>query len=157
MVIISAIVTSIDSLIIGFTLKKEKLNYKNFTLIFFFTFLIFLTFQIFFQKYLHFLANNYLRSLIFILLAITSLKEENQNIQNPSQTKLLLILMNNSIDGLLLAITFINQLPLLFTSLIFSGFSTFFLFLGYIHSSKIKERKYLTTILFLLLALINLF
>lgn len=157
MVIISAIVTSIDSLVIGFTLKKEKLNYKNFTLIFFFNFLIFLTFQIFFQKYLHFLANNYLRSLIFILLAITSLKEENQNIQNPSQTKLLLILMNNSIDGLLLAITFINQLPLLFTSLIFSGFSTFFLFLGYIHSSKIKERKHLTTILFLFLALINLF
>ena len=141
MVIISAIVTSIDSLVIGFTLKKEKLNYKNFTLIFFFNFLIFLTFQIFFQKYLHFLANNYLRSLIFILLAITSLKEENQNIQNPSQTKLLLILMNNSIDGLLLAITFINQLPLLFTSLTFSGFSTFFLFLGYIHSSTRKMKN----------------
>ena len=94
MLIISAIVTSIDSLIIGFTLKKEKLNYKNFAFIFLFTYLIFFTFQHFFQNYLPFTPNKHLRSLIFVLLAITSLKEEKQNFQNLSLIKLFLILKN---------------------------------------------------------------
>ncbi len=159
MLLLSTLATSIDSFIIGLSLKltKTPLNRKEFLFSYLYTFLLLILFHSIIYLLNISIIFKYTQFFLFFLLALLSLKKEKEEKRNHGSLKeLLIILFGNSIDGMLVSMTFLNQYSFLFLSFLFSSTSLILLYMGYKLPIKRKKRKYMNSVIFFLLAIFSL-
>jgi len=161
MLFISAIAASMDSFVIGISLKlnKMKLHLLEILEMSLGSFITILFFHILLNTFHIQIHHKFTKFILFILLGILSLKKEKKKIpyQALNQKDIFLIILSNSIDGFLISLTFINQYSYIFLSFIYSFSGIFLLILGNSFSINIKKSDLISTTLFFLLALISLF
>ncbi len=161
MLLLSGIATSMDSFCLGIFLKQNhtKLTFKNTLILWFGLFFLLLFFHILFKITSISLVNPYLKSILFFLLAIYSLKEDaNKSYSKKLSIKdLLLIVLSNSFDSFLVSLTFIPIYSILFVCFVFSFLSILFFHFGFCFPIPLKKENYLTAILFFLLSIIAFF
>lgn len=162
--LLNAFIASIDGFIIGSSLRFShiKLTKSNIIAFFFGNVLIYF-FSLFLYYYFHltFMTKN-ISTILYLLLAFHSLKEEETPEFSKKLTKVnfLLLILTHSLDGTIVSLNFVYNYSLYWITFIFSFFSIFLLLAGYYSSKKIKEIKnshYLSFFLFLLLAILNYF
>ena len=159
MLFLAAILTSIDCFIIGLALKIEqkKLNIGKLLCLVLFLFILYTVFLFLFSKIAWPFPDLKIQFHLFLLLAILACKENNNIYQNISLRKLFLLFFTNSLDGLLVASTFLGQDNPLYLSFIFTSITFLFFIIGFKTPLKLKKKKYTISILFLLLAFLSLF
>lgn len=159
MLFLAAILTSIDCFIIGLALKIEqkKLNISKLLCLVLFLFILYTVFLFLFSKIVWPFPDLKIQFHLFLLLAILACKENNNIYQNISLKKLFLLFFTNSLDGLLVASTFLGQEKPLYLSFIFTSITFLFFIIGFKTPLKLKKKKYTISILFLLLAFLSLF
>lgn len=160
---LNAIVASLDGLIIGIGLRFSniELSKKNIFIIFIENILIY-TFFLFLYKYFHFtFMTKNITTLLYLFLAWNSfhnedsieIKEQKLNFITCS-----FITLTHSLDGTIVSLSFAYNYALLYICCIFSILSVLILLIGYYFAKQFKNCKkgnYLSTILFVILALIN--
>ena len=157
MLFLSAIATSMDSFLIGFSLNEQKLTIKNFILLWL-SYILTLYILLLISSLLKIQIDQpILKSILFFILGILCLKgqKEKQHISIKKRTMIFLSL-SNSLDGWLVALTFVKFYPLLYISLIFSSFSLILLWLGY-KFPKQKKNQWLSPFLYFILAILSFF
>ena len=159
MLFLAAILPSIDCFIIGLALKIEqkKLNIGKLLCLVLFLFILYTVFLFLFSKIALPFPDLKIQFHLFLILAILSCKENNNIYQNISLKKLFLLFFTNSLDGLLVASTFLGQEKPLYLSFIFTSITFLFFIIGFKTPLKLKKKKYTISILFLLLAFLSLF
>ena len=159
MLFLAAILTSIDCFIIGLALKIEqkKLNIGKLLCLVLFLFILYTVFLFLFSKIALPFPDLKIQFHLFLILAILACKENNNIYQNISLKKLFLLFFTNSLDGLLVASTFLWQEKPLYLSFIFTSITFLFFIIGFKTPLKLKKKKYTISILFLLLAFLSLF
>lgn len=159
MLFLAAILTSIDCFIIGLSLKIEqkKLSMDKLLCLLLFLFILYDAFLFLFSKIAWPFHDLKIQFHLFLLLAILAYKENNTICQNISFKKLFLLFFTNSLDGLLVASTFLNQENPLYLSFIFTSITFIFFMIGFKTPLKLKKKKYTISIFFLLLAFLSLF
>lgn len=159
MLFLAAILTSIDCFIIGLSLKIEqkKLSMDKLLCLLLFLFILYAVFLFLFSKITWPFHDLKIQFHLFLLLAILAYKENNTICQNISFKKLFLLFFTNSLDGLLVASTFLGQENPLYLSFIFTSITFLFFIIGFKTPLKLKKKKYTISILFLLLAFLSLF
>lgn len=159
MLFLAAILTSIDCFIIGLSLKIEqkKLSMDKLLCLLLFLFILYDAFLFLFSKITWPFHDLKIQFHLFLLLAILAYKENNTICQNISFKKLFLLFFTNSLDGLLVASTFLGQENPLYLSFIFTSITFLFFIIGFKTPLKLKKKKYTISILFLLLAFLSLF
>lgn len=159
MLFFAAILTSIDCLIIGLSLKIEqkKLSMDKLLCLPLFLFILYDAFLFLFSKITWPFHDLKIQFHLFLLLAILDYKENNNIYQNISLRKLFLLFFTNSLDGLLVASTFLGQKHPSYLSFIFTSITFLFFMMGFKTPLKLKKKKYTISILFLLLAFLSLF
>ena len=131
MLIISAIITSMDSFLIGFSLKKGD-YIPNYLKIWFLSYIILSILLILFSLFRINIYHPFIKFTIFTLLGISCLKKQDETISKDiTEKRLFMLLLANSIDGFIIAATFLEKYSLLVICLLFSSISTLFLYLGY--------------------------
>ena len=131
MLIISAIITSMDSFLIGFSLKKGD-YIPNYLKIWFLSYIILSILLILFSLFRINIYHPFIKFTIFTLLGISCLKKQDETISKDiTEKRLFMLLLANSIDGFIIAATFLKKYSLLVICLLFSSISTLFLYLGY--------------------------
>ena len=131
MLIISAIITSMDSFLIGFSLKKGD-YIPNYLKIWFISYIILSILLILFYLFRINIYHPFIKFTIFTLLGISCLKKQDETISKDiTEKRLFMLLLANSIDGFIIAATFLKKYSLLVICLLFSSISTLFLYLGY--------------------------
>lgn len=156
MIIISAIITSMDSFLIGFSLKKED-YIPNYLKIWFLSYIILSILLILFTFFRINIYHPLIKFTIFTLLGISCLKKQDETISKDiTEKRLFMLLLANSIDGFIIAATFLEKYSLLVICLLFSSISTLFLYLGYKLEYK-KKNTYISALIYLLLAFWSLF
>ena len=156
MLIISAIITSMDSFLIGFSLKKD--NYiPNYLKIWFLSYIILSILLILFYLFRINIYHPFIKFTIFTLLGISCLKKQDETISKDiTEKRLFMLLLANSIDGFIIAATFLKKYSLLVICLLFSSISTLFLYLGYKLEYQ-KKNTYISALIYFLLAFWSLF
>lgn len=156
MLIISAIITSMDSFLIGFSLKKD--NYiPNYLKIWFLSYIILSILLILFSLFRINIYHPFIKFTIFTLLGIFCLKKQDKtNSKDITEKRLFMLLLANSIDGFIIAATFLKKYSLLVICLLFSSISTLFLYLGYKLEYQ-KKNTYISALIYFLLAFWSLF
>ena len=156
MLIISAIITSMDSFLIGFSLKKD--NYiPNYLKIWFISYIILSILLILFYLFRINIYHPFIKFTIFTLLGISCLKKQDETISKDiTEKRLFMLLLANSIDGFIIAATFLKKYSLLVICLLFSSISTLFLYLGYKLEYQ-KKNTYISALIYFLLAFWSLF
>ena len=156
MLIISAIITSMDSFLIGFSLKKD--NYiPNYLKIWFLSYIILSILLILFSLFRINIYHPFIKFTIFTLLGISCLKKQDETISKDiTEKRLFMLLLANSIDGFIIAATFLKKYSLLVICLLFSSISTLFLYLGYKLEYQ-KKNTYISALIYFLLAFWSLF
>ena len=156
MLIISAIITSMDSFLIGFSLKKD--NYiPNYLKIWFLSYIILSILLILFSLFRINIYHPFIKFTIFTLLGISCLKKQDETISKDiTEKRLFMLLLANSIDGFIIAATFLEKYSLLVICLLFSSISTLFLYLGYKLEYK-KKNTFISALIYFLLAFWSLF
>ena len=156
MLIISAIITSMDSFLIGFSLKKD--NYIPIYLkIWFLSYIILSILLILFSLFRINIYHPFIKFTIFTLLGIFCLKKQDKtNSKDITEKRLFMLLLANSIDGFIIAATFLEKYSLLVICLLFSSISTLFLYLGYKLEYQ-KKNTYISALIYFLLAFWSLF
>lgn len=159
MLFLAAILTSIDCFIIGLSLKIEqkRLSMDKLLCLLLFLFILYDAFLFLFSKITWPFHDLKIQFHLFLLLAILAYKENNTICQNISFKKLFLLFFTNSLDGLLVASTFLGQENPLYLSFIFTSITFIFFMIGFKTPLKLKKKKYTISILFLLLAFLSLF
>ena len=156
MLIISAIITSMDSFLIGFSLKKDD-YIPNYLKIWFISYIILSILLILFSLFRINIYHPFIKFTIFTLLGISCLKKQDETISKDiTEKRLFMLLLANSIDGFIIAATFLEKYSLLVIRLLFSSISTLFLYLGYKLEYK-KKNTYISALIYLLLAFWSLF
>ena len=156
MLIVSAIITSMDSFLIGFSLKKD--NYiPNYLKIWFLSYIILSILLILFSLFRINIYHPFIKFTIFTLLGISCLKKQDETISKDiTEKRLFMLLLANSIDGFIIAATFLEKYSLLVICLLFSSISTLFLYLGYKLEYQ-KKNTYISALIYFLLAFWSLF
>ena len=159
MLFFAAILTSIDCFIIGLSLKIEqkKLSMDKLLCLPLFLFILYDAFLFLFSKITWPFHDLKIQFHLFLLLAILAYKENNNIYQNISLRKLFLLFFTNSLDGLLVASTFLGQKHPFYLSFIFTSITFLFFMIGFKTPLKLKKKKYTISIIFLLLAFLSLF
>ncbi len=156
MLIVSAIITSMDSFLIGFSLKKED-YIPNYIKIWILSYIILSSLLILFSLFNINLYHPFIKFIIFTLLGISCLKKQEEKTSKVITEKhLFILLFANSIDGFIISTTFLERYSLLLICLLFSSISTLFLYLGYKLEFK-KKNTYISAIIYFLLAIWSLF
>ena len=156
MLIISAIITSMDSFLIGFSLKKED-YIPNYLKIWFLSYIILSILLILFTFFKINIYHPLIKFTIFTLLGISCLKKQDETISKDiTEKRLFMLLLANSIDGFIIAATFLEKYSLLVICLLFSSISTLFLYLGYKLEYQ-KKNTYISALIYFLLAFWSLF
>ena len=156
MLIISAIITSMDSFLIGFSLKKGD-YIPNYLKIWFISYIILSILLILFSLFRINIYHPFIKFTIFTLLGISCLKKQDETISKDiTEKRLFMLLLANSIDGFIIAATFLKKYSLLVICLLFSSISTLFLYLGYKLEYQ-KKNTYISALIYFLLAFWSLF
>ena len=156
MIIISAIITSMDSFLIGFSLKKDD-YIPNYLKIWFISYIILSILLILFSLFRINIYHPFIKFTIFTLLGISCLKKQDETISKDiTEKRLFMLLLANSIDGFIIAATFLKKYSLLVICLLFSSISTLFLYLGYKLEYK-KKNTFISALIYFLLAFWSLF
>ncbi len=156
MLIISAIITSMDSFLIGFSLKKGD-YIPNYLKIWFISYIILSILLILFYLFRINIYHPFIKFTIFTLLGISCLKKQDETISKDiTEKRLFMLLLANSIDGFIIAATFLKKYSLLVICLLFSSISTLFLYLGYKLEYQ-KKNTYISALIYFLLAFWSLF
>ena len=156
MLIISAIITSMDSFLIGFSLKKDD-YIPNYLKIWFISYIILSILLILFYLFRINIYHPFIKFTIFTLLGISCLKKQDETISKDiTEKRLFMLLLANSIDGFIIAATFLEKYSLLVICLLFSSISTLFLYLGYKLEYQ-KKNTYISALIYFLLAFWSLF
>lgn len=156
MLIISAIITSMDSFLIGFSLKKDD-YIPNYLKIWFISYIILSILLILFSLFRINIYHPFIKFMIFTLLGISCLKKQDKTISKDiTEKRLFMLLLANSIDGFIIAATFLKKYSLLVICLLFSSISTLFLYLGYKLEYQ-KKNTYISALIYFLLAFWSLF
>ena len=156
MLIISAIITSMDSFLIGFSLKKDD-YIPNYLKIWFISYIILSILLILFSLFRINIYHPFIKFTIFTLLGISCLKKQDETISKDiTEKRLFMLLLANSIDGFIIAATFLEKYSLLVICLLFSSISTLFLYLGYKLEYQ-KKNTYISALIYFLLAFWSLF
>ena len=156
MLIISAIITSMDSFLIGFSLKKGD-YIPNYLKIWFLSYIILSILLILFSLFRINIYHPFIKFTIFTLLGISCLKKQDETISKDiTEKRLFMLLIANSIDGFIIAATFLKKYSLLVICLLFSSISTLFLYLGYKLEYQ-KKNTYISALIYFLLAFWSLF
>lgn len=156
MLIISAIITSMDSFLIGFSLKKDD-YIPNYLKIWFLSYIILSILLILFSLFRINIYHPFIKFTIFTLLGIFCLKKQDKtNSKDITEKRLFMLLLANSIDGFIIAATFLEKYSLLVICLLFSSISTLFLYLGYKLEYQ-KKNTYISALIYFLLAFWSLF
>lgn len=156
MLIISAIITSMDSFLIGFSLKKGD-YIPNYLKIWFISYIILSILLILFYLFRINIYHPFIKFTIFTLLGISCLKKQDKTISKDiTEKRLFMLLLANSIDGFIIAATFLEKYSLLVICLLFSSISTLFLYLGYKLEYQ-KKNTYISALIYFLLAFWSLF
>lgn len=156
MLIISAIITSMDSFLIGFSLKKDD-YIPNYLKIWFISYIILSILLILFSLFRINIYHPFIKFMIFTLLGISCLKKQDKTISKDiTEKRLFMLLLANSIDGFIIAATFLEKYSLLVICLLFSSISTLFLYLGYKLEYQ-KKNTYISALIYFLLAFWSLF
>lgn len=156
MLIISAIITSMDSFLIGFSLKKDD-YIPNYLKIWFISYIILSILLILFSLFRINIYHPFIKFTIFTLLGISCLKKQDETISKDiTEKRLFMLLLANSIDGFIIAATFLKKYSLLVICLLFSSISTLFLYLGYKLEYQ-KKNTYISALIYFLLAFWSLF
>ena len=156
MLIISAIITSMDSFLIGFSLKKDD-YIPNYLKIWFISYIILSILLILFSLFRINIYHPFIKFTIFTLLGISCLKKQDETLSTEITEKhLFMLLFANSIDGFIIAATFLEKYSLLIICFLFSSISTLFLYLGYKLEYK-KKNTYISALVYFLLAIWSLF
>ena len=156
MLILSAITTSIDSFLIGITLKKTKYQHKAiyFSTFFITSFLVFITLHLLFNFIPINFNNSILKFTCFFFFGCLNLKnEENSNVNWQKITFLILIIVN-SLDGFLVSLLYRTTYNIFFLSFLFSSTSLLFLILGSCFTPK-KKNQWLSPFLYFSLAFLS--
>lgn len=161
MSLLLAITSSIDSFFIGATLKASNviLSKKDFLEMFLSSFL-FLFLLKFISNFLSFtIINPYMKAILFMLLGIYNLKEQDEK---PLKKKIttkekLLFMIGNSIDGFLVSLT-LTSYSILYLSFLFSGITMLLLLTGYQMPVPKKEKlSSLSSLIYFFIAFFSLF
>ena len=156
MLIIRAIITSMDSFLIGFYLKKGD-YIPNYLKIWFLSYIILSILLILFSLFRINIYHPFIKFTIFTLLGISCLKKQDETISKDiTEKRLFMLLLANSIDGFIIAATFLKKYSLLVICLLFSSISTLFLYLGYKLEYQ-KKNTYISALIYFLLAFWSLF
>ena len=156
MLIVSAIITSMDSFLIGFSLKKDE-YIPNYLKIWFISYIILSILLILFYLFRINIYHPFIKFTIFTLLGISCLKKQDETISKDiTEKRLFMLLLANSIDGFIIAATFLEKYSLLVICLLFSSISTLFLYLGYKLEYQ-KKNTYISALIYFLLAFWSLF
>ena len=156
MLIISAIITSMDSFVIGFSRKKGD-YIPNYLKIWFLSYIILSILLILFYLFRINIYHPFIKFTIFTLLGISCLKKQDETISKDiTEKRLFMLLLANSIDGFIIAATFLEKYSLLVICLLFSSISTLFLYLGYKLEYQ-KKNTYISALIYFLLAFWSLF
>ena len=160
---LSAFSTSLDGFIIGFNWKlcKIKINLCKLLTYFGINFTMLILILPMSNFLPMFLFSNYIKALLFLFLGLSTLikKKEDLSLSIDKKNEYLTII-TQSFDSIIISLGFIANHSILFLSIIFSLFGTILIYCGYKFSFliKIKEyNKYLSSILYLILAIISLF
>lgn len=162
--ILNSIAASLDGLIIGIGLKlaKVKISKTNTFIILIINILIY-TFFIIIYKYfnLSFMTKT-ISTLLYLLLAWHSLKEEKENDYQKKLTisECIILATTHSLDGTIISLNFVYNYPSTYIIFIFSFMSIFILLIGYYFANIFKNTKKsncLSCLLFILLAILNYF
>ena len=143
MLFLAAILTSIDCFIIGLALKIEqkKLNIGKLLCLVLFLFILYTVFLFLFSKIALPFPDLKIQFHLFLILAVLACKENNNIYQNISLKKLFLLFFTNSLDGLLVASTFLGQEKPLYLSFIFTSITFLFFIIGFKTPLKLKKKK----------------
>lgn len=161
MSIILALISSIDSFFIGLSLKatNTKLTKRDFIEMFTYSFLLLFVFHFICKILSISIINPYMKSVLFFLLGIYSLKIEQEKPQKKKITTIekLFLVIGNSIDGLLVSLT-LFMYSSLYLSLLFSSITVLLLIIGYHLPMKEKDKPYsLSSLAYFLIAFFSLF
>ena len=156
MLIISAIITSMDSFLIGFSLKKDD-YIPNYLKIWFISYIILSILLILFSLFRINIYHPFIKFTIFTLLGISCLKKQDETISKDiTENRLFILLLTNSIYVFIIVATFLEKYSLLVICLLFSSISTLFLYLGYKLEYQ-KKNTYISALIYFLLAFWSLF
>ena len=100
-----------------------------------------------------------LKSIIFLILGILSLKNKNNEQIKFSFTlkEKILFSIGNSIDGFLISLTLLNIYSPLYLGVLFSLFGVLFFIFGYYFTPRKKSLTKFNSIIYFILAFISLF
>lgn len=163
-ILLNALVSSLDGLIIGISLKlsNTKLTFKNYLILFITNTLIYSTIITLYYAFHFKFMTTTITTILYLLLAINAYKEnhneEYSKILSIKQTIILAIV--HSLDGSVVSLNFVYDYNIIFIILLFSISAILLLILGYLFAKnfkKIKKGNYISTFLFILLAILNLF
>ena len=161
MLLICLFLASIDSIFVGISYKiaHYKLNWRDFFLLFIISLFILILFHSIFYitNFKDNLTN--LKSIIFLILGILSLKNKNNEQIKFSFTlkEKILFSIGNSIDGFLISLTLLNIYSPLYLSVLFSLFGVLFFIFGYYFTPRKKSLTKFNSIIYFILAFISLF
>ena len=158
MLFLSAIATSMDSFLIGFSLKNtHKLTMNDLIVLWFgYIFTLYIILKIFSLFQIQ-IDQPIFKCIVFFILGILCLKEQKEEYQISIKKRTLFFLtLTNSLDGCIVALTFTKTYPLLYISFLFSSFSIILLWLGY-KFSKQKKNRWLSPFLYFSLAILSFF
>lgn len=163
LLLLNAIVASLDGFIIGISLKlaKTKLTIIN-NIILFLTNLIIYAGIILLYVFLHFkFMTPFITTILYLYLAWNAYNNKENNNFNTFLTikQTVLIATTHSLDGSIISLNFVYNYNIILIISLFSFLAIFFLLLGYYFANLFKNIKHTNLInfmLFILLAILNL-
>lgn len=163
-IFLNAIVASLDGLIIGIGLKlaKTKLTMKNKLLLLFINFIIYTTIITIYYVFQFQFMTTGITTILYLILAWNAYKsnEEEKYDQSLTMKKTILLAISHSLDGSIVSLNFVYNYNILFIIFLFSLASILLLLAGYYFANlfkNIKKSNYISALLFILLAILNLF
>lgn len=166
MLLISSFVASLDGFIIGIGLKGNRIQLKWKEFIILFVENIFLySFLLFLYSFFHFqFITPFISTLLYLVLAFFSFRNKEEDIpivsKNLNVFSCFFLTLTHSLDGVLVSLGFVYEYPLFVIIILFSFMAIFLIGLGYFFAKSFpmsKKSNYISTVLFLFLAIWNQF
>lgn len=158
MLFIGSIISSLDFLFTGISLnlsKKVTLSFFDNIKIFLITFIYYYLLLSLFIKF-NVIIPIITKSILFFILSLYNLYKKEEKI-NLNPLYLITLSITNSIDGLLVAITFLHKYSIIFLTTYFSIISITLWLLGF-YTLKTKKRfPYIISIIYIILGIISFF
>lgn len=162
--LLNALVASLDGLIIGIGLRLANISLtkKNILIILLCNIFIYTFFLILYYYFKLTFMTKTISTILYLFLAWRSFKEEEHSnyAEKLNTLECIILSFTHSLDGTILSLNFVYIYNLLIVVGIFSFMSIFILLIGYYFSTffkNIKKSNYISSLLFILLAIINQF